>query len=252
MRITLRCLLLAAISQARDLDSLLVERARCEDLAAKESFESLGKDSREHSTALLRLASAHLYVGEYQQAHSLLSGWLRTDRSGWHYLGTDAERLEADLDELDALAKQAEAAALGGMFALAKRPLEALLERVVEGGALATQLGAARHARAHLMLAGVLPALRDADNQAVNLTRKVQLERASLHAAEALELHQAAMYAEPDVDDASLNAGGGTRRREMSRDWAGAGQQVEMSMCANLKASLLHEIGSAEAPAAAS
>ena len=105
---------IAALAHAGDLDSLLLERARCEALAAGEdegeactpvhyveilvelgdahleeeerkeaseayevaamdSFESLGKDSREHSTALLRLASAHLYVGEYQKAHSLLS-----------------------------------------------------------------------------------------------------------------------------------------------------------------------------------
>ena len=164
---------IAALAHAGDLDSLLVERARCEalasgedegeactpvyyvellvelgdahleqeerteaseayELAAMDSFESLGKDSREHSTALLRLASAHLYVGEYRKAHSLLSGWLRTDRSGWNYLGTDAERLEAEIDELDALLKQAEAAALGGMFSLAKTPLDALLEKVDE------------------------------------------------------------------------------------------------------------------------
>ena len=193
---------IAALAHAGGLDTLLVERARCEalasgedegeactpvyyvellvelgdahleqeerkeaaeayELAAMDSFESLGKDSREHSTALLRLAckphtaartpdeqtpgksathtfaspwtAAHLYVGEYQKAHSLLSGWLRTDRSGWNYLGTDAERLEAEIDELDALLKQAEAAALGGMFSLAKTPLDALLEKVAEG-----------------------------------------------------------------------------------------------------------------------
>ena len=88
---------IAALAHAGDLDSLLIERARCEalasgedegeactpvyyvellvelgdahleqeerkeaseayELAAMDSFESLGKDSREHSTALLRLA----------------------------------------------------------------------------------------------------------------------------------------------------------------------------------------------------
>jgi len=284
---------IAALAHAGDLDSLLVERARCEalasgedegeactpvyyvellvelgdahleqeerteaseayELAAMDSFESLGKDSREHSTALLRLASAHLYVGEYRKAHSLLSGWLRTDRSGWNYLGTDAERLEAEIDELDALLKQAEAAALGGMFSLAKTPLDALLEKVAEGGdsAVVSRLGTARIARAHLMMAGVLPNVPPKDLGGV--TRSGALEQAAMHATEALELHQAAMYAEPDGDEGALNAGGGARRRDMARDWAGPGQQVEMSMCANLKASLLHELKSGEASAAAS
>ena len=82
------------------------EATEAYELAAMDSFESLGKDSREHSTALLRLASAHLHSGEYRKAHGLLSGWLRTDRSGWNYLGTDAQQLAAEFDELDALAKQ--------------------------------------------------------------------------------------------------------------------------------------------------
>ena len=52
-------------------------------------------------------------------------------------------------------------------------------------------------------------------------------------------------------DEESLNAGGAGRRREIAREWAGPGQQVEMSMCANLKASLLHEFKAAEANDAA-
>lgn len=51
---------------------------------------------------------------------------------------------------------------------------------------------------------------------------------------QALELHQAAM-APPD-DDVALNAGGGARRRGTAHDDGGPGGQVEMSMCANLKA----------------
>ena len=81
-----------------------------------------------------------------------------------------------------------------------------------------------------------------------------------MHVSEALELHQAAMEAAEGGekgdgrardDDESLNAGGAGRRREIAREWAGPGQQVEMSMCANLKASLLHEFKAAEANDAA-
>merc|ERR1719409_2501798 len=119
-----------------------------------------------------------------------------------------------------------------------------------ELGDIVGRFGTARVARAHLMMAGVLPGafhefsrvssdqierLDIHDRVALqDLTKESALEQAIMHVSEALDLHQAAMDAAEGGevratrdDDQSLNAG---RRRESAREWAGPGQQVEMSM----------------------
>lgn len=132
------------------------------------SFEHFGVDSREHGAALLRLATAQLYSGEeYRRAYGFLRGWLSTGPSSDNPVYdevTQNQQLKDELDELDALMKQAEAAALGGMLALAKAPLDAVLEKVEnattmghELGDIVGRFGTARVARAHLMMAGALP-----------------------------------------------------------------------------------------------
>ena len=163
------------------------------------SFEHFGVDSREHGAALLRLATAQLYSGEeYRRAYGFLRGWLSTGPSSDNPVYdevTQNQQLKDELDELDALMKQAEAAALGlaltltltltltpypgphpyptptqaeaaalgGMLALAKAPLDAVLEKVEnattmghELGDIVGRFGTARVARAHLMMAGAL------------------------------------------------------------------------------------------------
>ena len=238
-RLCLTVLLLVA-AEARDVSTLLAERARCEEhpqlrgavgddadgcspqqyveilvalgdehlqlsdredaresyeMAAKQSFVMLGKDSTMHSKALLRLASHELNSGKYEAANRLLAGWLRTY----------TEQGNADqFDVLDVLAKQAEALTLGGQLALAKPALVTLLDLLARGGDAVDHFGRARSARMHMFMAEVL--------QDTSGGEGMRLEEARQHLDRALELHKA------DAGDGPTS--------------------VEASMCANIKAAL--------------
>lgn len=103
---------------------------------AKSSFDALGRESKLHNLAVMRLGEAQMDRGKYQEAHKLFSGWLK---------GLDESLAGSEPDDQQraarvwAVAKIGEAAALGGQITLAVKMLKQALELQRELAALVKQ-----------------------------------------------------------------------------------------------------------------